>query len=629
MKPLTPLHGMTPAQIKRAIYGEPSKKHAEKTSVPKKTDKPTKAIRKKQTKDFGTLLDLPYSTTSTAVQYPTPDWFTYKQKADVSVIVPIHRNLCAELIEGWDLGADGYYVELIFVDDNCPVDSKSSVITAWAKRRNELRGPVGRIFYSMATQGWPACCNIGAEKASANVIVFLNPNAKVSPGWLRPLVKSLRKMDVGATAGMLINDQEDSISDSGSEWQWESEDFGVIGRTIYNGTQISKPFRLNNCPEDLFSSGEREVINSSCMAIRREEFVNLGGFSANLTSREWADADLCYRLREKGLKVLSMPASPVSLDVKDTQDSHWITGKNYFLNKWVVSGRLNGLTKEARKEYAEPEHILVRRGSAHGDVLIATSVLPALKKKYPKARISFSTYHPEILEGNPHVNEVFEGRSERRFDMYINLDMAYEYRPNTNILTAYAEACGVSVGDCEPFLKTKPLGPALPSRYVAMHAGRTMWVGRNWSSIKFDSVSKKLKEQGFEVVAVGCESDHRPAYCDLDLRGKTDIHQLAGVIKGACLFVGIDSLPMHMAQIFNVNGVAFFGSVRANSRLYRSCIKPVFADGLKCLGCHNRKPTPCTATTVCEMGVQECINTVSVDTFWQAVQQAVKKTQSP
>jgi hypothetical protein len=50
----------------------------------------------------------------------------------------------------------------------------------------------------------------------------------------------------------------------------------------------------------------------------------------------------------------------------------------------------------------------------------------------------------------------------------------------------------------------------------------------------------------------------------------------------------------------------------------------VFADGLQCLGCHHRKSLPCTATTVCEVGVQECVNGISVEMMFNKVKQALK-----
>lgn len=629
MTKTTPLHGLTPAQIRKAISGtsEKAPEPVDIISPPKKRPKPERSHRKIQSHDFGVLLDLPYSTTMTAIQYPTPPWFTSTQKPEVSIVVPVYRQSAEVLIESLDLSVEGMRVEVVFVDDNCPVDSKQLVLKEWEKKKDKLKGPVGRIYHSTATQGWTACCNIGAEKAMGDIVVFLHPDVKVGPGWLRPMVRLLRKAEIGVVGGMQIDG--DTMLDAGSQWVWDKEDFGGVGRSVYNGKPISRPFKLDNCPEDLFQMQEREAVSSYCMAVRRADFLDLGGFSPNVSNAKWADADFCAFVREKGLKVVCQPGSPVERKPDDKPDRYESHGKHYFVNRWITSGRYDRLAFVNRPTPApEIELLLVRRRAAHGDVLMAASVLPALKKKYPKAKVVFSTDCPEILQNNPHVDKIVEEHSERHFQLYINLDMVYEYRPNVNMLTAYAEAAGVSPRDCVPFLDCEPLDVELPEKYVVVHAGKTLWAGRNWSTIKFDGLAKKLKESGHSVVVVGTGGDHKTTVCDVDLRGKTTVHQLATAIKGAGYFVGIDSFPMHIAQTFNVPGAAFFGSIKPNTRLYRPNMKPVYAEGLKCLGCHHRRPTPCTSTNVCEVGVQDCINNVTVDMFWRTVELSFEKVRS-
>ena len=196
--------------------------------------------------------------------------------------------------------------------------------------------------------------------------------------------------------------------------------------------------------------------------------------------------------------------------------------------------------------------------------------------------------------------------------------MVYEYRPNTNILTAYADAVGVNTKDCDLFLHPEPI-EGLPENYVVIHAGKTMWAGRNWSTLKFDAISGRLKSLNYNVVCVGTYYDHKTTSCDLDLRDKTNVQQLATVIMNAKAFVGIDSFPMHVAQTFEVPGVCFFGSILPETRLLDKGIKPVFADGIRCLGCHHKKHTPCTSTTSCHIGIQDCINNVTTDHVWKSI----------
>lgn len=297
---------------------------------------------------------------------------------------------------------------------------------------------------------------------------------------------------------------------------------------------------------------------------------------------------------------------------------------NYFANRWLTSGRIDPLVKDKRaEERPEIRTILVRRQSARGDVLIAASVAAALKKKYPGAKVHFHTRLPDVVEGNPHIDRILRAEevTERGFQLYFNLDMAYESRPHTNILKAYADVCGVDPDDCVPYLACEPVG-SLPEDYVVIHAGKTNWVGRDWSPMKFDMVASRIRKLGQNVICVGGGGDHKVP-CDLDLKGKTDLKQMAYVISKAKLFVGIDSFPFHVAQAFHVPAVTFFGSIKPELRIYRDNVRAVTADGLRCLGCHHKRPAPSTVTNVCKTETLDCVNLVGIETFMKKVEEAL------
>lgn len=262
--------------------------------------------------------------------------------------------------------------------------------------------------------------------------------------------------------------------------------------------------------------------------------------------------------------------------------------------------------------------ILVSRMMAYGDVLVATAVLPALKRKFPEATIDFQTACPDILFNNPYVDKlVFE--VEDKYDLVIPLDMSYESQPNGNILQVYADIAGVSIADCQPFLNCGQVNKPLVNDYVVIHAGKTNWVGRNWEKQKFNELAIKIHDAGFQIVCVGGPEDYFvPSDCDV--RGKTNLGQLATIIKDCKLFVGIDSFPMHVAQTFNIPGVVFFGSIKAETRIYRPNIRWVSDFTLPCLGCHHRKPAPSVATHECETKTLACEKNVTVDQMWTAMQ---------
>lgn len=608
-------HGITPRQIKQIFDGETKTKPISvlKSGV-KKLEKPKKAERVIQSHDNADLANVSFSTTSSAILYPTPDWFGPVIKADATIIIPLWRTDAKNFIESINLRDSGLKIELLFVDDCCPVDSKLMVLKNWENKK-QPNIKIGSIWYNTEKQGWSACCNLGASKASADIIVFMSPESKPSEGWLRPLIRLIRQDSVGAISCLRLS-EKDLIENAGYEWFWSENNFLTIGKECYNAKKLLSSFDLQNTPEDLLMPRKVEAISAKHMAISKKKFLELGGFHPSLRNSLWAGFDISCTLKEKGFDLMVQPDSPIILESKINDD--FDQDRSWFMNRWLSSNRIEKLVKDKKPISTEPKNILIRRRAAHGDVLVAASLAAALKKKYPSSSISFNTLCPEIIKDNPWIDKFVDTISERQFNLFIDLDMAYEQRPEANMLTAYADAAGVDEKDCRHFIATEEIND-LPEDYVVVHSGKTLWVGRNWSTVKFDSISKKLREYGKKIVVVGGKEDHKPAICDLDLRGKTTIQQLATVIKKASFFVGIDSLPMQIAQVFDKKGVVFFGSIKPETRLFAKNLKPVSAKNLKCIGCHHRQPTPCIATVSCEIGVQDCVLNVTVDNFWEEI----------
>jgi ADP-heptose:LPS heptosyltransferase len=167
------------------------------------------------------------------------------------------------------------------------------------------------------------------------------------------------------------------------------------------------------------------------------------------------------------------------------------------------------------------------------------------------------------------------------------------------------------------FMAQEPV-QGLPDIYAVVHSGRTAWVGRNWISDRFAEIANKIRKQNIPVVSIGRKDDYEIP-CDVDLRGETTMQQLATVMKNAKFFVGIDSLPLHIAQAMNTPGVCFFGCINPETRIINANVKSVKANGLSCLGCHQSKLAPSVATNTCPLKTVECEELVTVEKMWEAI----------
>lgn len=540
------------------------------------------------------------------------------------------RKVISDQIRRW-IGDDHIRYEILYVDDRCPQKSKQAVFKAWNDRPDKEKFNV-RLILSPANLGFGGACNLGAFQARGKYLVFLNADTTVTPNWLSPIVQTLEEPGVGIVGNLQLKEGGDlhgTVDGAGSEWSWEFMNFMHIGRHFFEGEPLENPLDPDDCPEILVP-GEREMVTGCCLSISKELFDNVGGFDLHYRIGYWEDSELCTSVRSLGYKIMYQPKSVIYHKLSHAGvGSHPFAAanQNYFTNKWINTFRLDKLVKDKRiVKPTKVSRIFCKRLDARGDVLVATAILPALKKQYPNAVINFSTKCPEVLRGNPYINEILHPSAipNASYQLLIDMDLAYERRPFTNLLDAYAELAGVPKRECEPFLAVEDPGIVLPSNYVVVHAGRTAWVGRDWYPERFREIADRLSEKGVKVVGIGGSGDH-PVTSEHDLRDKLSIHQTAWVIKHARCFVGIDSFPMHIAQVFNVPGVCFFGSVLSETRLYRENMTPVTAE-VPCLGCHHRKIAPSTVTNVCENGETICEKELSLETIWQTIERKIDVT---
>jgi len=85
--------------------------------------------------------------------------------------------------------------------------------------------------------------------------------------------------------------------------------------------------------------------------------------------------------------------------------------------------------------------MLINRSYALGDVILTTPIIRRLRRENPDAKIIVQTMYPDVFRNNPHVNEIIQTPTAQHIDNYIELNLAYERRPNMHIVDAYmAEA---------------------------------------------------------------------------------------------------------------------------------------------------------------------------------------------
>lgn len=559
---------------------------------------------------------------------PTPEWFETTEPVDVSIIIPLFRSkqVIEEQIKNWDLSDDGLTKEIIYVDDTCPDRSHAQVLKSWQDKKHLLKNKIGKIIINEKNAGFGHSCNVGAQHAKGKYLIFLNADTIVTHNWVRPMFDKLEQdSSIGIVGNMHLKhlNGKVTIDSAGSEWSWRTSSFEHVGRHIYNGNSLSHPFVLTDIPHDLLVEGEREMVTGCCFMIPKSLFDEVEGFDTDYRIGYWEDSDLNMKVKWNGKRIYYVPESRIYHRVAHSgQAGHPYQGhnKDRFFKKWVNNGIIDSFVNAKRA--FKLNTVLITRNSAHGDVLVASSVAAAIKKQHPDCRIYFQTGLPAVVKNHPFIDEVVSSNISLNCDAKYNLDLAYENRPKVHMLKAYADAAGVKREDCKLYIKTEPFG-GLPKKYIVISSGRTAWVGRNWYANKFNTVAGFLKDKGYFLVNVGNSNDNHLSNVAVDLRGKTNIYQLASVIQNASMFIGIDSFPMWIAQTFNIPGVCFFGCVDPALRLINGNMQAVNASDLLCIGCHHEQKVPCIGTSVCKMGHTHCED-IGEDVFIQKVLDVMK-----
>ncbi|MFC5729776.1 MULTISPECIES: glycosyltransferase family 2 protein [Nocardioides] len=162
---------------------------------------------------------------------------------------------------------------------------------------HELRSiPGARLRFVEFTEefNFSAKCNVGALHASGDVFVFLNDDMEAeSDGLIETLITPLNEPGVGATGAKLLF-EDGRIQHAGVIYG-----DGQIGHHYYR----SHRKRGSYC--ELAMNREVSALTGACLAMRRETFQEVGGFTEKLPGN-FNDVDMCLKIRAQGHRLIWM-----------------------------------------------------------------------------------------------------------------------------------------------------------------------------------------------------------------------------------------------------------------------------------------------------------------------------------
>lgn len=170
------------------------------------------------------------------------------------------------------------------------VDNASSDGSLTAVRQ---RHPDVHVIDTGANLGFAAGANRGAHAARGDVLVFLNPDARVEPGAIGRLVDALAATPGAGIAG-------GGLVDGAGRWQPGAARFHPVAHLLLDTTPGRLAARGRRAPHVV------DWVYGTFMAVRRDAFRQLGGFDEGYFLYG-EDLDLCHRAAALGLRTIHVP----------------------------------------------------------------------------------------------------------------------------------------------------------------------------------------------------------------------------------------------------------------------------------------------------------------------------------
>lgn len=240
-----------------------------------------------------------------------------------SIVIPAHGAyahtfLCLETIAA---AGDRTPYEVIVVDD------------ASADRTAAIEGDVAnlRVVRNAENLGFVDSANRGAAAARGRLLVFLNNDTAVCDGWLDALVEAFASVPEAGLVGARLLHADGRLQESG----------GILWRDASGWN-----FGRDDAPDRPEYTRRRDVdyCSGACLATPRALFESLGGFDLRYRPAYYEDADLAFRVRAAGRRVLVEPASTVihfegasaGTDLARGMKRHQVVNRERFAERWAA-----------------------------------------------------------------------------------------------------------------------------------------------------------------------------------------------------------------------------------------------------------------------------------------------------
>jgi heptosyltransferase-2 len=279
--------------------------------------------------------------------------------------------------------------------------------------------------------------------------------------------------------------------------------------------------------------------------------------------------------------------------------------------------------------------ILVKRSTdGMGDLIMATTGIEALKKKFPSKKVHVAIQkklHP-VLEGNKYIDELLDINDSinlKRYYMIIDISYPcarYEIarlrsgkKVEKNRVEIFAEAIGTrelirdlrprfyvseaEKADGQEFLKDQRADPKKKTIALGTHSAELY---RDWPQENYEALIEKIKHKYNLVILHANRTEFYKGTidaCGLPLR------KAAGILAACDGLITVDTGLLHMAAALDIPTIALFGPIdyRARCKGYKNTT--VIVSDLECIPCWRNATIKCKQTNLVK-SYSQCLKNI-------------------
>ena len=213
------------------------------------------------------------------------------QAPDASIVIPVHgqTHFALACLDALAAHASRFSAEILLMDDASPEAAQVGRLGAVPWLRYVRRPRNG---------GFIAACNDGAARARGRVVVLLNSDTRVVPGWLDELMESFRTFPRAGLVGSKLYGADGELQEAG----------GILWR---DGSAWN--YGRGGDPDDPRYGFARQVdyCSAAAIGVTREAWARAGGLDDAFAPAYYEDADLALRVRALGFETWFQPLARV------------------------------------------------------------------------------------------------------------------------------------------------------------------------------------------------------------------------------------------------------------------------------------------------------------------------------